>query len=156
MKTIQKIVKTYICIEDLHLSTEVVDRNKNVHRISFQNGIKTPVRLNGRYTTDSELIQEAVETDPFYGIKFELHGEGTVEVIVGGKEVKAPVITKANPIDESKLEAVEDVFGIQEAREYLKEKFPDVEDAELSNIDKVIGFAVANGLNLVNIRKKRE
>lgn len=157
MRVIKKIVKTYIALEDLHLSTEVVDINMKAHRIAFQNGIKNPTRLNGRYTTDNSLIQEAIERDNEYGIKFDLYAEGEYEIVIGGKEVE-PVKVELLPVDEGEGEGevLEDVFGAQEAREYLKERFPEVEDAEISNTDKMVAFAKAKGIKLPNIRKKRE
>lgn len=157
MREVKKLVKTYISINDLFYSTEVVLRNGERHRVSFEHGIKYPYRLNGRYTTDDEEVQHAVEHDNGFGIKFKLHNVSEKIEIVGGIE-EAPVEAPKQVVGIKEFEADEvftDAYSANEVREILIEKFG-AEVKPIRSLNAMLLFAKEKSIAFPNAGKPRE
>lgn len=65
------MIKSYISLNSLHLTTSITINDIPVV-VEFTGGRLSPSRLNGRFVTDSELIQKALEKDINFNKEFAL------------------------------------------------------------------------------------
>lgn len=65
------MIKTYISINHVHLTTNIVVKELPTV-IEFKGGSIYPKRRNGVFSTDDNYIQKAIESDNSYNIEFKL------------------------------------------------------------------------------------
>jgi hypothetical protein len=120
------MTKTYQSRNSLKLTTSVFmvkDGKRSPVTISFNGGFMTPHRRNGIFSTSSEALQEAIESDSGYGSNFILIDSDGNHVVEKEKtkkqenQKKAPTTTKDPADPESTI--VEDVKNFQGAKAYL-------------------------------------
>jgi len=132
------LIMRYISDSVISFSIRLEGRDSSL-RISF-----TP-RTNGgsTYTTDSEVIINALEKSPMYGRSFRRAPE-CARIVLGEKKA-----AKVEP--KKKLKEVKEVSGWQDAAEYLIDNFG-CNPGKLVTPDEILKEAASRNLSFVNLK----
>lgn len=153
--------KTFQCIKDLNLTTTVQGKDKRL-TVSFVGGFMYPFRRNGRFSTDNEEIQKAIESDSSYGKDFiQIDASGNP---VTNKEAKlsppaddpiAPVNNPpaANPESDGIKVIGEDVVkNTQDAKKYILDNYKDITPEQVANKNLVMDVAKEKKIRFAKVK----
>lgn len=151
------MVKTYVSLFYVQYFTSVNVKGKEVS-IEFLGGnagFNPPIR--GKYTTQDEDIQEAIENDYRYGVQFKyLPAKKKTERMLSRTErarlerARAKAEMQAEK-EQSNLTIVPEPINAQQGKNHLMQRFPEFTHRDLPNKAAILAAAEAKNISFPNI-----
>lgn len=119
--------------------------------------------IHGKYGTDNPEIQAELEKSPSFGFEYKVVSEYAIEAdpepedeqpveTVAEEPIEEPEAIQEDAPAESAEVTVCDAETVQEAKEFLLDKFEEATHRGLSNKAKILQFAIEHNVKLPNIK----
>jgi hypothetical protein len=171
-----KIIKRYQLLQDFQLMTFFLVNGKAIS-VTFQNGIRRPVLVRGRFSTSDPDLQAVMEADKEFNVQFKLEHTDEFPDEVQSEEGNPPANTgtdenqegnppantgtdenqEGNPpantggADEGQVTDYPEITSVNQAKQKLIELFPDVKISTLKNRVDVLAKATEKKVSFSKI-----